>query len=295
MKRSLEIERGEETHQAKHRCIENLEQELTDMEHQHQALSNQNASPQQYIELTDHQQQATAEMELQVEQTDAPSVMSTDDAELSSDGSYTDSDSCDNSIESDANTDDTEPQANELYDGEENLVEPIEEIHQPEVVFDQNDIVDWEFMADDAVQELIDAEFHDDEGYESDYDESSSEEEEEEDIVQQYVQDAIDLDDVHMDVNNELWDQLCGDEGYSSDYDDASHQEEIINEQYHQVMVQHQQNIDQLELQLEEVDNQLEYLNQLYAQYYNALQNNDSEEDEATDNEHLWLTSQEEN
>ena len=122
MKRSLEIERGEETHQAKRRCIENLEQELTDMEHQHQALNHQNASPQQYVELTDHQQQGTAEMELQVEQTDAPSVMSTDDTQLSSDGSYTDSDSCDNSIESDGNTDDTEPQANELHDGEENLV-----------------------------------------------------------------------------------------------------------------------------------------------------------------------------
>lgn len=292
MKHSLEIERGEETQQAKRRCIENLEQELTDMEHQHEALSNQDASAQQNIELTDHQQQGMAEMELQMAQTDALSDMPTDDTEFSSDGSYTDSDSCDNSIESDENTDDTEPQANELYDGEENLVEPIEEVHQPQV-FDQNDIVDWEFLDDDAIQELIDAEFHDDDGYESDDDESSGEEEEE--VVQQYVQDAVDLDDADMGVNNEVWDQLCGDEGYSSDYDHASHQEEIINEQYHQVMVQHQQNIAQLQLQLEEVDNQLEYLNQLYAQYYNALQNTDSEEDEATDDEHVWPTSEEEN
>ena len=302
MKRSLEIERAEETHQAKRRRIEDLQQQLADMEHQYQALNNQDASPQQYVELIAHQQQCMAEIELQLAQTDASTDTSTDDTDVSSDSSYIDSDtdiSWDDSVQTDADTDDTEPESNECHDGPiENLVEPIEQMDQQEAddidwdddIDDSDYDSDWDpdLLPDEAIHQLVDA-IHGncDEGYESDTDDDPSDQED--DIIEQNFQDAIDL--AHMNVVGEIWNQLNGDEGYSSDYeneedDDAINdlldeheqllqqlqaldQEEIINEQHHQeVMAQHQQEI-------EELDHQLAHLNQLLAQQ-NVVENNDS-------------------
>ena len=175
MKRSLEIERAEEeTHllQAKPRRIENLQQQPADMEHQYQALNNQDASPQQYVELIAEQQECMEKMEVQLAQTDATTDTSTDDTDVSSDSSYTDSDmhnSSDDSIETDADTDGTEPESNECHDGPiENLVEQIEHMDQHEGL-DQDDDIDWDLMPDDVIHQIINAmHTNNDEGYVSD-------------------------------------------------------------------------------------------------------------------------------
>ena len=242
MKRSLEIERAEETHQAKRRRIEDMQQQLADMEHQYQALNNQDASPQQYIELIAQQQQCMAEIELQLAQTDAPTDTSTDDTDVSSDSSYTNSDMddyCDDSLQTDADTDDTEPESNECHDGPiENLVEPIGQMDQQEVHdgYWDNDIddsddddSDWDpdlMMPDEVIHQIVDAIHNNcDKGYESDMDDDPSDQED--DIIEQNFQDAIDLG--HMNVVDEIWNELMSDEGYSSDYEN---EEDVAMQQY---------------------------------------------------------------